>query len=206
MKIQGSKIVIVDYGLGNLMSLKYKFKKIGIDAAVSSEKECIMNAGKLILPGVGHFAKGMENLRNYDLIGVLNKKVLEEKTPVLGICLGMQLFTKRSEEGFADGLGWIDAETKKFCLKGLKIPHMGWNTIEIKKKGPVFNGIENGSKFYFLHSYHVCPGEDCATTTTGYGHEFVSSVQKGNIFGVQFHPEKSHKNGIKLIKNFAEVV
>lgn len=210
MKSEKSNIVIVDYGLGNLMSLLYKFKKIGIEATVSSKEKDIKSAEKLILPGVGHFAKGMENLKKYNIIPVLEEKVLEEKTPILGICLGMQLFTKKSEEGFVDGLGWIDAKTVRFTFGGensLKIPHMGWNTVQIKKKRPLFKNIENGSRFYFLHSYHVCPEDrSYIITKTLYGQEFVSSVQKDNIFGVQFHPEKSHKNGIRLIKNFAEGV
>lgn len=199
-------IVIIDYGLGNLMSLLYKFNKIGINATVSSDKKVIADAGKLILPGVGHFAKGMENIRKYDLIPVLNKRVLDEKTPILGICLGMQLLTRNSEEGQIEGLGWIDAETKRFDLNGLKIPHMGWNTIEIKKKGHIFDGIEDNSRFYFVHSYHVCCKDKDVLATTNYGHDFASVIRKDNIYGVQFHPEKSHKAGMKIIKNFAGVV
>jgi len=199
-------IVIVDYGLGNLMSLLYKFKKIGINAIISSNEKEIENAEKLILPGVGHFAKGIENLKNYNLIPVLNKKVLEEKTPILGICLGMQLLTKRSEEGNVEGLGWVDAETKRFDLNGLKIPHMGWNTIEIKRGNILFKNIET-PRFYFVHSYHVCcEDENDILATTNYGYDFTSAIKKDNVYGVQFHPEKSHKNGIKLLKNFAEVV
>jgi len=202
----GNKIVIIDYGLGNLMSLLYKFKKIGINATVSSNEKEIENAEKLILPGVGHFAKGIENLKKYNLIPVLNRKVFEEKTPILGICLGMQLLTQRSEEGHVEGLGWVDAETKRFSLNGLKIPHMGWNTVEIKRENVLFKDIEN-PRFYFVHSYHVCcKDENDILATTNYGYDFASALNRENIYGVQFHPEKSHKSGIKLLKNFVEVV
>ncbi len=200
-------IVIIDYGMGNLCSVLHKVKKLGIDSIISSNNKDILGADKLILPGVGSFAVGIENLKNYKLIDILNKKVLNEKTPILGICLGMQLFTKKSEEGNAEGLGWIDAETKRFNFtnQNLKIPHVGWNSIIIKKKNILFNDIKPDTYFYFTHSYHVyCKNEKDILCTTNYGYEFVSAINKDNIYGTQFHPEKSHKIGMKIIQNFAD--
>lgn len=200
-------IVIIDYGIGNLRSVLHKVKKLGIDSIISSNNEDILGADKLILPGVGSFAVGIENLKNFKLIDILNKKVLNEKTPILGICLGMQLFTKKSEEGNAEGLGWIDAETKRFNFtnKNLKIPHVGWNSIFLKKKSILFNDIQPDTYFYFTHSYHVCcKNEKDILCTTNYGYDFVSAINKDNIYGTQFHPEKSHKIGMKIIQNFAE--
>jgi glutamine amidotransferase len=203
-------IVIIDYGVGNLQSILNKLKRIDVDAVISSNPEEIQNARKLILPGVGAFENGMKNLRKFGLLSVLSKKIIEEKTPILGICLGMHLFTKSSEEGHVPGLGWIDCTTKKFKFAPktrLKIPHIGWNTLEIEKNHPILKGITNDSSFYFLHSYHlVCPKEDVVLARTNYGYDFVSAVQKENILGVQFHPEKSHKNGLQLLRNFAEEI
>ena len=204
-------IVIVDYGMGNLRSILNKLQRMDVKAIISSKVEDIEKAEKLILPGVGSFATGMDNLEKYDLIPILNKKVIKEKKPILGICLGMQLVTKRSEEGNADGLGWIDAETKKFDFGrkniGLKIPHMGWNSIDIRRDSLLLKDIFINSTFYFVHSYHVCcNGTNSIVATTNYGYDFTSVIQKENIFGTQFHPEKSHKNGIRLLKNFVECV
>jgi len=199
-------VLIVDYKTGNFGSLVNMLKKIGVVAIVSSDISEINKAEKLILPGVGSFDTGMANLNKLELESVLNKKVFEEKTPILGICLGMQLFAKQSEEGKLKGLGWIDAEVIKFKFDKefkLKIPHMGWNNIIVKKKKPLFNELEEKSKFYFVHSYHlVCKNEEEILTTTNYGYDFVSAVKKNNILGVQFHPEKSHKYGMKLLENF----
>lgn len=202
-------IVVVDYGAGNLRSIINKIERLGINVKVSSKKEDILAADKLILPGVGYFAKGMENLRATGLIPVLEQKVLKEKTPILGICLGMQFFSDFSEEGNAKGLGWIKAKTVKFDFKDnkLKVPHMGWNQIKINKKSPLFDGISKNKEFYFVHSYHmVCENSEDVLSTTNYGINFVSAVSKGNIYGVQFHPEKSHLEGIKIVKNFVEKI
>jgi glutamine amidotransferase len=206
-------IVIVDYGMGNLRSILTKLQRFDIEAKISADVNDIRAADKLILPGVGHFAAAMDNLSHRGLIPVLNEKVLDMKTPILGICLGHQLFSKWSEEGNVAGLGWIDAKTIRFNFEGgagcdgagLKIPHMGWNTIRIEKPTPILAGIEDGSRYYFVHSYHVnCsdPGDVVAKTT--YGRDFVSILQHGNIYGIQFHPEKSHNRGINILKNFAE--
>jgi glutamine amidotransferase len=202
-------IVIVDYGLGNLGSIKNMFKKIGTEAVISSNSSDIERAKKLILPGVGRFDQGMMNLRNLDLVGVLTEKVIQKKTPILGICLGMQLFTKHSEEGPSDGLGWIDAETIRFRFGSsqgqLKIPHMGWNLIKIEQKEALVGEMYSEPRFYFVHSYHVvCKNEGDILSKTFHGYEFVSAIRKENIYGVQFHPEKSHKFGMKLLSNFVE--
>ena len=198
-------IVIVDYGMGNLGSIANMIKKVGYKSIITSDLKELKKATKLILPGVGSFDNGMRNLKELGMIEVLNQKVLIEKTPVLGICLGMQLMTKSSEEGKLSGLGWIDAETKKFVSDTLKIPHMGWNIIKHQKNSQLFDEIEREKRFYFVHSYCVsCNQEADILTNTNYIQDFVSSFEKENIVGVQFHPEKSHKFGMNLIKNFVE--
>jgi glutamine amidotransferase len=201
------KVVIVDCGVGNLRSIQHKLKKIRISSTVSSKIEDIAEADRLILPGVGSFATAMGNLKKHNLITVLNRKVLKEKTPILGICLGTQLFTKRSEEGNVEGLGWLDAETKRFKFEendaDLRIPHVGWNTIRPRKKSFFLTGVTPGQRFYFTHSYHVyCECNNDVLAMTHYGYDFASAVQKENVFGVQFHPEKSHRRGVELIRNF----
>ena len=200
-------IVIINYGMGNSGSILNMLKKIGADAIISSNIEDIKNANKLILPGVGSFENGIENLVNLGLIPVLNSKINEDKVPILGICLGMQLFTRGSEEGNLGGLGWIDGQTVRFRFdeanKCLKIPNMDWNNVHICKEGLLFKDIYEESRFYFVHSYHVvCNDEKDILTKTFYGYEFVSSLQNRNIMGVQFHPEKSHTDGLNILKNF----
>jgi glutamine amidotransferase len=201
-------IVIIDYGAGNLRSLFSKVQEIDSNVMLTSNPKDVERADKILLPGVGFFASAIENLRKYDFVPVLNKKVIEEKTPFLGICLGMQLLTKRSEEGNAKGLGWIDAETKKFKFSennSLKIPHMGWNNLIVKKQSPLLQDVPEDFLFYFTHSYNVqCNDKSDIVATTKYGYEFVSIIQKDNICGVQFHPEKSHLKGMKIIENFLE--
>ncbi|RLE42913.1 imidazole glycerol phosphate synthase subunit HisH [Candidatus Woesearchaeota archaeon] len=201
-------IVIVDYGLGNLRAVLHKIKKVGGVAKISSKIEDIENADKIILLGVGSFAEGMKNLKQLGLLPVLTKKAMEEKVPILGICLGMQLFTKWSEEGEIEGLGWINAKTKRFRVErtNLKVPHMGWNSIIIKKDNPLLRGIQDKAWFYFVHSYHLdCEDEAIISATTHYGYEFPSIIMSNNLFGVQFHPEKSHKDGLTLLRNFVEI-
>ena len=202
-------IVVVDYGMGNLGTVATKIKKMDPSVVISSNPEEISKADKIILPGVGSFKAGMENLRNRNLIDILDKKVVRDKTPILGICLGMQLFTKKSEEGFVDGLGWIDAETIRFRFhttqKGLKIPHMGWNTITIKNHHPLLGDLGDQPRFYFVHSYHAqCKNPENVVAQTEYGYSFPSVITQENIVGVQFHPERSHKFGMKILKNFVE--
>jgi len=198
-------IVIIDYDMGNIRSILNKLKRAGYNGTVTDNIETIKSADKLILPGVGHFLKGIIKLKEKNLVNVLNTMVCEKKTPILGICLGMQLITRHSEEGDVEGLNWIDAETIKFRLNDVrhKVPHMGWNSVEIKKDSPLFEGILPNSSFYFVHSYHVvCHNYEDVLTTTKYGYEFVSSFQKENIYGAQFHPEKSHESGERLLCNF----
>ncbi len=201
-------ITIVDYGLGNLASIKNMIKKVGGEATISSNLEEIGNASKLILPGVGAFNKGMENISNMGLQSILNKKVLEDRVPILGICLGMQLLTNYSEEGDVKGLGWIDAKTARFRLssKILKVPHMGWADISInQKQHPIFSGLEDTIRYYFVHSYYVrCKSEKNVLCTAKHEIDFACGIVKDNIIGFQFHPEKSHKFGMTLLKNYID--
>lgn len=202
-------IVIVDYKMGNLGSIANIIKKVGHTSIITSDINIIKNATKLILPGVGSFDKAMKNIRELNLLDVLNEKVLVQKTPLLGICLGMQLLTQKSEEGNVEGLGWIEGEVVKFIFKenrsDLKIPHMGWNEVSIPNQHVLFDEMYDHPRFYFVHSYHaVCKHRENILTTSTYGYEFASGIVKYNIMGVQFHPEKSHKFGMKLIKNFIE--
>ena len=199
-------IIIIDYGMGNLHSVYKAFERLGSEVKISNNLEDIKKADKIILPGVGNFKKGMENLRKLNLIKPLNQRATEDKTPILGICLGMQLLTKHSEEGDCDGLGWFNAVTRKFNLrKEFKVPHMGWNSINIEKNDKIFEGIEPNSKFYFVHSFYVeCLEEKDILAYTEHDKNFVSAIQKDNIYGMQFHPEKSHESGLKILKNFIE--
>lgn len=201
-------ILIIDYGMGNLGSIANMIKRLGYKTSISNDIDKIKTAKKIILPGVGAFDEAMRNLRRLNITELIKTKVIEEKTPILGICLGMQLMANKSEEGREEGLGLIEAEVVKFHFSDnnkLKIPHMGWNTINIQKEHPLFSGFYDEPRFYFVHSYHVvCNNNNNVLTTTEYGYPFVSSYAKNNILGVQFHPEKSHKFGMKLIKNFIE--
>lgn len=206
-----NKIVIIDYGMGNLRSVQKKFHRIGAEIEISNDPELIANACKLVLPGVGHFYHGVKQLKELGIWDVLNKSVLQKKIPILGICLGMQLMAKQSSEGRSvEGLGWFDAEVVKFEVKDqlkYKIPHMGWNNAVINRKSKFLEGADNESMYYFVHSYHMkCNDEKDILTTTDYEDKFVSAIQKENIYGTQFHPEKSHDSGEKLIKNFVELI
>jgi imidazole glycerol-phosphate synthase subunit HisH len=199
---------IINYNLGNPKSIKNMLAYLGIEANISDDPADIASAERLILPGVGHFKHGMEQLKQLGLIDVLKKEVLENKKPILGICLGMQLLTKHSEEGNLAGLGFIDAQTKKFELQDatLKVPHMGWNTVEFKKDSAMNTGVSINPRYYFVHSYFVdCANQDDILCTTQYGQEFVAGFQHENIFGLQFHPEKSHKFGMELLANFCKI-
>jgi glutamine amidotransferase len=199
-------VVIVDYGMGNIGSILNMVKKVGFNAKVSSSIDDLSTATKIILPGVGAFDKGVSNLQKLDLIDVLKEKALKEKIPILGICLGMQLMTTSSEEGCLAGLDFINAKVKKFQISDdLKVPHMGWNTIEHNKQSLLFDELKTEKRFYFVHSYYVeveSNEKEAILTTTSYGGNFTSSFEKENIVGVQFHPEKSHNYGKQLFQNF----
>lgn len=201
-------ITIIDYKLGNTGSIINMLKRSGHKAVVSSDPDVIAKAEKLILPGVGHFGVAMEQLEQRGLIDALNHKVLKEKTPILGICLGMQLMADFSEEGNCKGLSWINARIERFKLQvnsALKVPHMGWNDVQAKKQHPILTGLEQDSRFYFVHSYHaMCTDQDNVLLETTHGYPFTAAFTKENITGVQFHPEKSHRFGMTLLKNFAE--
>lgn len=201
-------IGIVDYGMGNLGSILNMLKKIGANGRIVATPDQLHEADKLILPGVGAYDNGMKNLKTLGFQEALNEIVLGRGRPILGICLGMQLFTNNSEEGKLDGLGWFDAETIRFNFAGnepnLKIPHMGWNTIEVLRESPLFEDKTHELRFYFAHSYHVvCNDESNILATTHHGYSFPSAIVKGNIMGTQFHPEKSHRFGLELLTYFA---
>ena len=204
-------IVVVDYGMGNLASIVNMIRKVGGQARLSQGPDDIETATKLILPGVGAFDHGMASLHERGYVDLLTRKVVTDRVPVLGICLGMQLLTRRSEEGVAPGLGWIDGETIRFKFGAdaprLKIPHMGWNTLTVSQPHPLFPDPEKPRRFYFVHSYHVCCRDPAnVLTTTQYGFEFTSAVVKDNIMGTQFHPEKSLRYGMELMQHFVRDV
>jgi glutamine amidotransferase len=203
-------IGIINYGMGNLGSIYNMLKKIRAEAMISSDPSKLEQTSKLILPGVGAFDNGMRNLEQMGLVPFLNEMVLVKKTPILGICLGMQLFAKKSEEGDLPGLGWIDAEAVRFEPKDSKqkllVPHMGWNLIEIAKEHKLFDEMFEEIRFYFVHSFYVqCNDPDDTLAKAYHGRYFSAAIAKENLIGVQFHPEKSHKFGMKLMKNFVEL-
>lgn len=201
-------ITIVDYGMGNLGSIQNMFKRIKVESEITGDVDKIAVAKKILLPGVGAFDAAMQRINESGLKEVLDKKAVEEKVPVLGICLGMQLLSKSSEEGKLTGLGWINAETVRFQFadSSLKVPHMGWNLAYKKKESPLIDNFPDEPRFYFVHSYYVqCSHPSDVLTITHYGIDFHSIIQHENIYGAQFHPEKSHKFGMKLLQNFAQL-
>lgn len=202
-------IAIVDYDMGNVASVANMLKRIGAPVPVlTRDPEVLRKAAKIILPGVGAFDKGMRNLAGFGLRDVLEEAAQERRVPVLGICLGMQLLTKSSEEGTEPGLGWIDAKTKRFRFSadsGLKVPHMGWNHVAVQRSNPLLRTDER-SRFYFVHGYYVeCGRPEDVIGTAHYGLDFACAVNRENIFGVQFHPEKSHKFGMALLEGFVGI-
>ena len=205
-------IAIIDYGMGNLRSVQKGFEKVGFDAVVTADPRVLLDADKVVLPGVGAFPDCMRNLEQGGFVEPL-LKVIREGRPFLGICLGLQLlFTESEEFGVHKGLDVIPGRVVRFpegLKEGgeeLKVPHMGWNQLAIRRRPPVFTGIEDGTNVYFVHSYYVKPDdESVVAATTGYGIEFCAAVWKDNIVATQFHPEKSQEMGLRILKNFGEM-
>lgn len=200
-------IAIIDYGMGNLGSVLNMLKRIGAEAKVTSDFGEILRAQKLILPGVGAFDTAMVRINSSQLREVLEKKGLKENVPTLGICLGMQLLTNGSEEGTVPGLGWVPGFTRRIpASPGLKVPHMGWNSVTATRPSPLTRDLPPEARFYFVHSYAVQVQEkqDSILSAT-HGITFDAAIQRGNVFGAQFHPEKSHRFGMHLLKNFANL-
>lgn len=199
-------IAIIDYGMGNPGSIKSMLRKLGVPSQITADPAEIQQAGKLILPGVGAFDAGMTKLHESGLVPLLDRRVREEKVPVLGICLGMQLMGRSSEEGTAGGLGWVVADARRFPIpqgSRLKVPHMGWTPVTARKSSALIPQDDEELRFYFVHSYHVvCADPQDALLEAEHGIDFVAGFERENILGVQFHPEKSHKFGLKLLENF----
>jgi glutamine amidotransferase len=202
-------ITIINYGMGNLGSVQNMLKRIGVKSIISSDINEIEKADKILLPGVGAFDAAISKIDELNLRTVLTYMAKEKKVPFLGICLGMQLLTESSEEGVLKGLNFVPAKTIKFKFpenSDLKIPHMGWNLVTKKTESVLTKNFTCDSRFYFVHSYHVkCDNSINSILTTNYGYEFDSAIQNENVFGAQFHPEKSHKYGIQLLSNFASI-
>jgi glutamine amidotransferase len=202
------KIGVIDIELGNIGSVLNIVERVNGKAFLVTNPNDLKKYDKLVLPGVGAFDKAVTALLDNDWIDALNNRVIIEKTPFLGICLGMQLLTRKSEEGRQPGFGWIAADTVRFDERRteggkLKIPHMGWNLVDVKKNSDLFDELDSEQRFYFVHSYHVlCDNQEDVLATTSHGYEFVSAIEHENIVGVQFHPEKSHRFGIQLFRNF----
>jgi glutamine amidotransferase len=200
-------LAIINYGVGNLTSILNMHKRIGVDAIITSDVNEIQRANKLILPGVGHFDKCMKNFNASGLRPEIESIVAKGDTPVLGICVGAQMMTRGSEEGEEKGLGWVNADTVRFKLDGdktLKVPHMGWADVEIVPGSPLWNHLQEEPRFYFAHSYHFVFSDDSITIAKcQHGYDYTCAFQKENIFGVQFHPEKSHRYGMNLLTSFA---
>ena len=201
-------IAILDYGMGNVGSILRMLTRVNAPAVITADPDAIAAAQKLVLPGVGSFDAGMSRLRESGLLDALQRRVLDDEVPVLGICLGMQLLTRTSEEGNSPGLGWVDADVVRFKFSDdagtLKVPHMGWNHVALSGGQDDVHGMATGSRYYFLHSYHVvCDRDDDVVATTSFGYEFTSVIRSRHILGVQFHPEKSLQAGIRLFDDFA---
>jgi glutamine amidotransferase len=199
-------IAIIDYGMGNLRSVQKAFQKVGVEAVITDERETIESARAVVLPGVGAFGDAMTNLRSQDLVEPI-ERVVEQGKPLFGICLGLQLFFEESEEmGLHKGLGLFPGRVRRFDV-GLKVPHIGWNQVHIRRQSPLLDGLADGSYAYFVHSYYVEPTEDdIILTTTDYGLNFTSIVGRGTIFGIQFHPEKSQDVGMRILSNFVAMI
>ncbi|MFY7965038.1 MAG: imidazole glycerol phosphate synthase subunit HisH [Chitinophagaceae bacterium] len=203
-------IALIDYGSGNINAIANIYKRLNIEFEATKDPERLKKAKKLILPGVGDFDETMELLNNLGVVNALNELVGEKKIPILGVCVGMQILGESSEEGKIKGFGWIKGNVRKIDESLLKtkphLPHMGWNTVNPVKKDPVFDNVNKNNGFYFLHSYYFdCQNQEDILATSDYGKTFASAIKHENVYGFQFHPEKSHQNGVELFKNFANI-
>jgi glutamine amidotransferase len=200
-------VLIVNYGVGNLSSVQNMLRKAGVEASISNKPEEILTANKLILPGVGHFDYGMKMLNQSGIRDALDRFALELRRPVLGICLGAQILGLGSEEGDSPGLGWIDMQCRRFpSTRDLRVPHMRWNQISLKRPSLLFDNADKDARYYFVHSYYMhCTNDSDVLGTSRYGIEFTSAVEHANIYGTQFHPEKSLRHGLAVMRAFAEI-
>lgn len=201
-------ITIVDYGMGNLGSIANMIRRMGGESVIASTPQQVAGAQKLVLPGVGSFDNGMEALNRLGISQALHEAVLKRGVPVLGVCLGMQLLLEKSDEGSLPGLGFLPGRVRRFevASQGLRVPHMGWNRVELVRQSRLVTAVDQEQRFYFVHSYFVeCADEADVTGVSHYGHRFVSMFERGNIMGTQFHPEKSHRFGMALFENFLEI-
>lgn len=202
-------VVVLDYGVGNLGSIQNMMKKVGVDSIVTSDLEKIKSASHLVLPGVGHFDYCVNQFKESGFFDLIHERVFNDEIPILGVCVGCQMLMASSEEGVEKGLDWIKGKVVKFnrdrIESQMRIPHMGWSDLHIKKQSPLFSDMVD-PRFYFVHSFHlVCDNQSDISSEASYGYDFVASVEKDNIYGVQFHPEKSHKFGMKLFENFSKL-
>jgi glutamine amidotransferase len=201
-------IVVVDYGMANIASVLNMLRKVGASAVASADPVLLATADKIILPGIGAYDSAMQRLHDLRLFDVLNEMVQVRKVPTLGICLGMQLLLEGSEEGVLAGFGWIKGRARRFVFppgQPLKIPHMGWSEVRVAKDSVLFRGAEGPQRFYFVHSYHVvCSDPADVLATAEYGHPFTAGVERGNVSGLQCHPEKSHRFGMRFLRAFSE--
>ena len=202
-------IVILNYGVGNLGSVQNMLKKAGFESELASDIATVKNAQKVILPGIGAFDHCMQKFNASGLRPMVEQKIMQDKVPLLGICVGLQMLMENSEEGTEPGLGWIAGKTVKFKKDGLgdlKIPHMGWTDVKRSKDSALINNLGDQPRFYFVHSYHVSPDHpEDELLSAHYGYDFTAAINRDNIFGVQFHPEKSHKYGMKILENFSRL-
>ncbi|MES2794778.1 MAG: imidazole glycerol phosphate synthase subunit HisH [Bacteroidota bacterium] len=203
-------ITLIDYGSGNIHAIANIYKRLSIKYQLTADPNVLKEAKKLILPGVGDFDETMKAFKQLGIKNLLNELVVEKQVPILGVCVGMQILGKSSEEGAEEGFGWIDGQVKKFDIEKLQtkpyLPHMGWNTVQPQKESQLFENIISENGFYFLHSYYFeCKNNDDILATTEYGIEFSSAINHKNVYGFQFHPEKSHQNGVEIFRNFANL-